>query len=636
MKKTIYLCLASILILASCKNDEKKNETTQKTIGLLTVSTEKPQPGETIDITYKKDSVSDAFLNYMVNTKNYPLDIDFKTENNEQKASVKIPDSANAIAFVFKSGEDYDTNDEKGYILPLYDAEGKQIPGSNSAAAFYSIRNGSYYGVKVENTIVEKTIKEDLSTYPNLKDEWETSYLQLAYQNNKVKAKPLIEDFITNLSKKTDKSELEYMDMMNFYSTLEEKPKSDSIKTIILEKFPEGQTANYELSKQFYKEPNLDKKLQLFEDYTKRNTKMDNFSNSMATSLALAYFNEGGMDNFKKYSAMVDDKQRMAYDFNNVAWSLAEKGENIEGAEELSKMTLDIVENLQKNPTKGKPVYSTQKNYEKGLESMYSMFADTYALVKFKQGDVKEAIVYQEKAHDPKATDTEANARYISYLIADNRYDTTIEKAGKFIKLGNYNTDIVEAYETAYREVNNSSDGLEEKISQLKEEGKQLLISEIKSKMISEDAPQFALKNMRGESIALKDLKGKVVILDFWATWCGPCKASFPGMQKVVTKYKDDENVEFLFIDTFERGKNREKDVEGFISKNNYTFNVIYDTQKENSRDFEVAEKYEVDGIPTKVIIGPDGKIRLKSVGYGGSTAKLIEEMDIVIDILKS
>ena len=227
MKKTIYLCLASILILASCKNDEKKNETTQKTIGLLTVSTEKPQPGETIDITYKKDSVSDAFLNYMVNTKNYPLDIDFKTENNEQKASVKIPDSANAIAFVFKSGEDYDTNDEKGYILPLYDAEGKQIPGSNSAAAFYSIRNGSYYGVKVENTIVEKTIKEDLSTYPNLKDEWETSYLQLAYQNNKVKAKPLIEDFITNLSKKTDKSELEYMDMMNFYSTLEEKPKSD-------------------------------------------------------------------------------------------------------------------------------------------------------------------------------------------------------------------------------------------------------------------------------------------------------------------------------------------------------------------------------------------------------------------------
>ena len=636
MKKTIYLCLASILILASCKNDEKKNETTQKTIGLLTISTEKPQPGETIDITYKKDSVSDAFLNYMVNTKNYPLDIDYKTENNEQKASVKIPDSANAIAFVFKSGEDYDTNDEKGYILPLYDTEGKQIPGSNSAAAFYSIRNGSYYGVKVENTIVEKTIKEDLSTYPNLKDEWETSYLQLAYQNNKVKAKPLIEDFITNLSKKTDKSELEYMDMMNFYSTLEEKPKSDSIKTIILEKFPEGQTANYELSKQFYKEPNLDKKLQLFEDYTKRNTKMDNFSNSMATSLALAYFNEGGMDNLKKYSAMVDDKQRMAYDFNNVAWSLAEKGENIEGAEELSKMTLDIVENLQKDPTKGKPVYSTQKNYEKGLESMYSMFADTYALVKFKQGDVKEAIVYQEKAHDPKATDTEANARYISYLMADNRYDTTIEKAGKFIKLGNYNTDIVEAYETAYREVNNSSDGLEEKISQLKEEGKQLLISEIKSKMISEDAPQFALKNMRGESIALKDLKGKVVILDFWATWCGPCKASFPGMQKVVTKYKDDENVEFLFIDTFERGKNREKDVEGFISKNNYTFNVIYDTQKENSRDFEVAEKYEVDGIPTKVIIGSDGKIRLKSVGYGGSTAKLIEEMDIIIDILKS
>lgn len=106
-------------------------------------------------------------------------------------------------------------------------------------------------------------------------------------------------------------------------------------------------------------------------------------------------------------------------------------------------------------------------------------------------------------------------------------------------------------------------------------------------------------------------------------------------MQKVVSKYKNDDNVALLFIDTFERGKNREQLVEDFIAKNKYDFHVLYDVQPEGSNSFEVADKYDVEGIPTKVIIGTDGRVKYKSVGYGGSTDKLVNEMDILISILK-
>src|ERR1700748_85368 len=67
---------------------------------------------------------------------------------------------------------------------------------------------------------------------------------------------------------------------------------------------------------------------------------------------------------------------------------------------------------------------------------------------------------------------------------------------------------------------------------------------------VNQSAPDFKLKDIDGKEISLASLNGKIVIVDFWATWCGPCKASFPGMQLAVNNFKNDKDVVFLFIDT--------------------------------------------------------------------------------------
>jgi thiol-disulfide isomerase/thioredoxin len=166
----------------------------------------------------------------------------------------------------------------------------------------------------------------------------------------------------------------------------------------------------------------------------------------------------------------------------------------------------------------------------------------------------------------------------------------------------------------------------------LEKEANQGAWEKLKKKMLDEVAPDFSLVNLEGDTVSLSELRGKVVILDFWATWCGPCKASFPAMQEALEKTKGNDQVVFLFINSGERGEsNTEEDekVRKFIEENDYTFNVPMDY------DDIVINSYKVRAIPTKIVIGPEGQIRFKSVGFMGSNEAMVKELMMMVDMVK-
>jgi thiol-disulfide isomerase/thioredoxin len=142
-------------------------------------------------------------------------------------------------------------------------------------------------------------------------------------------------------------------------------------------------------------------------------------------------------------------------------------------------------------------------------------------------------------------------------------------------------------------------------------------------------APEFSLEDLEGNQVSLASLKGKTFVLDFWATWCGPCIGSFPGMKRVVEKYRDDSAVEFLFVNTWQREENKKKIAQDFITKNGYPFHVLMDAED------KVVEAFEVRGIPTKFIVDKNGNIRFTKIGYGGKDEKMIKELDVMIAMVK-
>ncbi|MBQ9358045.1 MAG: TlpA family protein disulfide reductase [Abditibacteriota bacterium] len=122
----------------------------------------------------------------------------------------------------------------------------------------------------------------------------------------------------------------------------------------------------------------------------------------------------------------------------------------------------------------------------------------------------------------------------------------------------------------------------------------------------AEKAPDFTVTDPNGNKVSFSSMIGKPVIVNLWATWCGPCKMELPDFQEASLKYPD--RITFMMVNLTD-GDETVDTVRKFMKDNGYTFPVYYDTEQ------SAAKAYDVTGIPTTVFIDPQGNIVSKQIG---------------------
>ena len=639
MKKLILPAIALCTALTSCESEPEEKG---KDIGALHISKEFPQPGDEIKITYAaEDSIPDSedekikgIINFMTGSNIYPEDIELKDSAMLYTSSIKIPDTATAISFQFKQYNIDQNNNMAGFVLPLYDEEGNPLSGSASQIANFYGLGERYGGVEIPEDSIIARYESDFEKDPSLEQQWALPYV-VAIKADKEKASAFVEKQMQAAKENDSLSEDDYSKLSQVNAAVGNKEAADSLRGLIPEKFPKGSLASLSYYQKLYQAQGVDAKEQVFIDYQNKVGKDNVYKSYMLSTLASELTAEGEIDKAQEYASKISEKGKKASAYNSIAWKLVEENKNLDEAQEISKKSLTVLDNI--DPKKDKPETQAASQYAANLDYSKAMYQDTYATIMYKKGDLKEAIKYQEMASNSKMADADITEKYIQYLVEDEQYDVAKEKSADFIAENKASEKLKEYYKEAYTASGDAS-GFEDELAMLEEKGHKKAKSDIKKMMIDEDASNFALKDLDGNEVSLEELKGKTVVLDFWATWCGPCKMSFPGMQKAVVAHKDNPNVEFLFIDTWERQAPdvRMKEVTEFIADNEYDFHVLMDEKVEESNDFEVVDSYGVSGIPTKFVVGPDGRIKFKSVGWNGNTDKLAEELAIMIQLTQS
>ncbi len=170
---------------------------------------------------------------------------------------------------------------------------------------------------------------------------------------------------------------------------------------------------------------------------------------------------------------------------------------------------------------------------------------------------------------------------------------------------------------SAWARKNGSLAGLDARVAKEREASKQRIVFD--ARRFEQPAPRWTLNDLAGKPVSLAALKGKVVVLDFWGSWCGPCRMELPHLQKAYEHYRA-KGVAFttVNVEMAETAAEHKQIATEFMKTNRYTFPVALD------HEGVAVQAHGVESYPTVYVIDRTGKIRFRNLGYTDGISEIL------------
>ncbi len=594
-------------------------------------------------------------------------DIALYGNNDQWKGSLTIPDSCVSFFIVIKNElGTIDSNDGKGYMFVLKDSEGRPLPGGNASLATLFLQTYSPYGIRYDQQRGGTLVEQEFDNDPALKTNFIDTYIKTVDFTDAERKKKLAKEayFIYKHYKEYNAEVL--FALVDVYKKLGAKDKADKCYGLISEAFPKSRLAfqhrTMPYQEAFFKAATLNERLkihhemiQVMEEHMNPNrnllnTTLDNelkASSSQTELPSLVLANElysltiQGLqlrkllsenywekDNVSDWFKLVDSSKyyyHQVFLYNAFAEECLRQDTLLEKALEISTKAVNMAhQHLTAPRTMREQSFNNFSDSEIDIErrTMLAKYLATQASVLQRQNKTKEALkAHREAVKINDRSDAQVNEQFATFLIETKMYQEAREEIEQSMRIGKQTLAMEQMLEDLPKDTTKHYvDAKRLQQNYLKSK-----TASIAANMLNTLAPNFKLVSFEGDTVQLSDLKGKVVVLDFWASWCMPCLMSFPGMQKAVEKYQADSNVVFLFVN-LDAGAVREK-IKKYIYEKGYDFKVLL------SEDDGTARSYSVHGIPVKFVIDKEGIIRFRKGSFENNIKDEVEELSIMIDL---
>lgn len=457
------------------------------------------------------------------------------------------------------------------------------------------------------------------------------SYVKIGEEGTEQQKEEVVQTLLS--ASKKFKTEKDYTQIISLVRYLGNEDESNRLNQLARKKFPKGELARQDYVNQHLNSATSSAEMEKAYKEVLKKWPVEKFPGSeitydyMTYSLINQYMKEDNMDQAIATLDQLRERFWRGNAYIPVINKLIEKG-NFDKALPLTQKLMEDMDYYMDLPE------AQKDNKTRFAASGYGQAVSALAKIQAGQGQHKLALETIEKAlqKDPRQRGALSTV-LASSLSAAGRPLEALHAYANLYKAGQF--AYAQQLEQIYGKLNGSTNGFKDYLSTLEEELAKSIRENNQKDARYEDAPDFELVNLKGEKISLASLRGKVVVLDFWATWCQPCIRSFPGMKMAQDMYANDDKVQFLFIDTWENIPNYKEAVAQFVKENNYDFEVLFDDEKDPVTNKNLAATYGVTGIPAKFIIDVDGKIRFAKTGSRPDADYVRLEMRELIEAAK-